>query len=359
MSTLTESDDSSESEALSAKPFGSANRARLLDAYFDAAGNPTTVSAWIHIYRLLMWIDPTTGLAHCYESDKSQPGRPWYGRSLAFHAWLADRFEVSPSELALSVDWLFKRAIEDVVALFEARKNRLAEKTKQQRKTYDALGLPQAGEDPEMALMIRHHLQDYLTGEPSGNAWKALTERLRAHLRNENKRKNLVGEGFEDAVAAIIRRIPTSKTLSVRTRQLIQDIPDFGNPGQTEKEHRVDLVVIDHDTKKRTLVSAKWSVRADREEQLASDFVTYAKLNKGAPFEYVFLTNDFDAARLVAACDRIYANNPVFGSVVHINPEGLLAAYGTSGRGAVSSLPEKLEQRRLVSLSSWLEQLLY
>lgn len=358
MTTLTDS-EASDSESLSAKPFGAANRARLLDAYFDAAGNPTTVSAWIHIYRLLMWIDPTTGLAHCYESDKSQPGRAWYARSLAFHAWLSDRFEVTPTDLAGSVDWLFKRAIEDVVSLFEAKKNRLAEKTKKQREKYVGLGMPEAGEDPEMALMIRQYLQEYLEGDPSGNEWKALTERLRAHLRNENKRKNLVGEGFEDSVAAIIRRIPTQKTLSVRTRQLIQDIPDFGVPGQAEKEHRVDLVVIDHKTNKRTLVSAKWSVRADREEQLASDFVTYAKLNKGAPFAYVFLTNEFDAARLVAACDRIYANNPVFGSVVHINPEGLLAAYGTSGRGAVSSLPEKLEKRRLVSLSSWLEHLLY
>lgn len=359
MTTVTKADDSSESEALNAKPFGSANRARLLDAYFDAAGDPTTVTAWIHIYRLLMWIDPTTGLAHCYESDKSQPGRAWYARSLAFHAWLADRFDVSPTELAVSVDWLFKRAIEDVVTLFEARKNLLAERTEKQRQKYEHLEMPQAGEDPEMALLIRQHLKEYLEGEPTGNQWKALTERLRAYLRNENKRKNLVGEGFEDAIAAIIRRIPTRRRLSVRTRQLIQDVPDFGDPGQSEKEHRVDLVLIDHDTNKRTLVSAKWSVRADREEQLASDFVTYAKLNKGAPFDYVFLTNDFDAARLVAAGDRIYANNPVFGSVVHINPEGLLAAYGTSGRGAVSSLPEKLEKRRLISLSSWLEHLLY
>ena len=33
------------------------------------------IPAWKHVYRLLLWIDSTTGLAHCYESDKSQPGQ--------------------------------------------------------------------------------------------------------------------------------------------------------------------------------------------------------------------------------------------------------------------------------------------
>jgi hypothetical protein len=68
-----------------ARAFGAENRARLLARYVDDHPLVTSANAWQHIYRLLLWIDRTTALAHCYESDKAQPGRAWYGRSLAFH----------------------------------------------------------------------------------------------------------------------------------------------------------------------------------------------------------------------------------------------------------------------------------
>src|SRR5687767_10201821 len=78
------------------RAFGSENRARLLDRYFDRAGAVTSANAWLHVYRLLLWVDRTTALAHCYESDKAQPGRAWYARSLAFHEWVSDQLEVTP-----------------------------------------------------------------------------------------------------------------------------------------------------------------------------------------------------------------------------------------------------------------------
>src|SRR5947209_18866010 len=78
------------------RAFGAENRARLLDRYFELAGSVTAANAWRHVYRLLLWIDRTTSLAHCYESDKAQPGRPWYARSLAFHDWVSKELGVSP-----------------------------------------------------------------------------------------------------------------------------------------------------------------------------------------------------------------------------------------------------------------------
>ena len=33
--------------------------------------------------------------AHGYESDKSQPGKAWYSRSLAFHDWIVARSTLS------------------------------------------------------------------------------------------------------------------------------------------------------------------------------------------------------------------------------------------------------------------------
>src|SRR5438093_12799806 len=97
-----------------ARAFGAENRAKLLSRYFAQAGPVATGNAWQHVYRLLLWIDRTTGLAHCYESDKAQPGRPWYGRSLAFHDWVSQSLGVSAKELAQRIDWLFREAVRDL-----------------------------------------------------------------------------------------------------------------------------------------------------------------------------------------------------------------------------------------------------
>ena len=209
-----------------ARVFGADNRARLLTRYFAANVSVTPASAWQHVYRLLLWIDRTTALAHCYESDKAQPGRAWYQRSLAFHDWLAQAFAVAPADLGDVIDWLFREA-------------------------------------------------------------------------------------------------------------------------------KVDLAILGD--RQRTLVSAKWSIRADREEQFLSDFEAYARLESaGRDFAYTLITNEFDAARLKAACERRRQNGLLFTHVVHINPEGVLAAYGETGRGAALQIRTLIENGRLMDLTTWL-----
>jgi len=73
-------------------PFGAANRQRLITAFLDGRSE----AAWLSVYGLLLWTDKTTGLAHCYESDKCQPGKPWHARSLRFHDWVAQSLAVAP-----------------------------------------------------------------------------------------------------------------------------------------------------------------------------------------------------------------------------------------------------------------------
>ncbi len=85
---MTDTDTKKSADLAVAAAFGAQNRTRLIDAYFAGREPLTREMAWEHVYRLLLWIDQTTGLAHCYESDKCQPGKPWYGRSLAFHDWM-------------------------------------------------------------------------------------------------------------------------------------------------------------------------------------------------------------------------------------------------------------------------------
>src|SRR3954469_22830848 len=101
--------DTNDSDSVVKAAFGAKNRVRLINTYLDQQPELAVGSIWKHVYRLLLWIDQTTGLAHCYESDKCQPGKPWYGRSLAFHDWLSRALKVEPSALVNEVDWLFRR----------------------------------------------------------------------------------------------------------------------------------------------------------------------------------------------------------------------------------------------------------
>lgn len=331
--------------------FGAENRSRLLDRYFGIHGSVTPGNAWLHVYRLLLWIDRTTALAHCYESDKAQPGRPWYPRSLAFHDWLARAFRIDPSRLGDSIDWLFREAITDLAGHAVVSRGETYER---QRAPYAGRGFPEPGEDPELVGIIREMLSPWMDRSPPNEALRRLTRRIHAHLSQENKRRNLVGEGFEDILAAIVARISGAESLGVRNRVVLHDLPGFHSPAPSEKSKKVDLAILSEE--QRNLVSAKWSIRADREEQFSSDFETYARLESaGQNFSYTLVTNEFDAARLKAACERRRQNGLLFSHVVHINPQGVLAAYGESGRGAARQIRDHIEKGRLMDLATWLE----
>jgi hypothetical protein len=338
------------------RPFGAESRRQMLDEWFGATSAPTPESAWEHVYRLLLWIDRTTGLAHCYESDKSQPGRPWYERSLRFHGWVAEALGSSPTDLAGEIDWLFRQGakrLAEAVTRIEAERAAIAAT---QREAFTSFPVP--GDDPGLEAIILDELAPWLNGDPTREALTELTRVVRNYFTQENKRRNLVGEGFEDVLAAILGRLPGGSDLSVTARPLLSAVPGFRPPPRGEKERRVDLAVIANDAR-RTLLSVKWSVRADREEQFGIDWEAYARLeDEGRDFDFVLVTNEFDAARLLAACDRRRPGAYLFSSVVHVNPEGPLSAYATERRGAAAQLDELVANGRLVSLEKWLNALL-
>lgn len=338
------------------RAFGADNRARLLERYFQSAGSVTSANAWQHVYRLLLWIDRTTGLAHAYESDKSQPGRPWYARTLAFHDWLSLEMSVDPGVLGMELDFLFKEAAEDLARSAARDRRDLAE---EQRRPYEGRDFPVPGEDPELVEIIATGLEHWLAEEIPDDTWRSVTERIHAHIGQENKRANIVGEGFEDTLAAIIRRLPGAQRWTIRNRVELGDIPGFNPQSEAEKRKKVDLVLWDQRAANRILVTAKWSVRSDREEQFRSDFEAYVRLNAGRPFRYVLVTNEFDAARLKAACESVGGNAPLFERVVHVNPRGVLAAYGDQLRRSAKVLPDLVGSLRLVPLSTWLEDVLH
>lgn len=345
-------DPSGSAQQAVARAFGEENRSRLLGQYFDGAGIVTSASAWQHIYRLLLWIDRTTALAHCYESDKAQPGRPWYARSLAFHDWVSTALKVSPSELGGRIDWLFREAIKDLSKHALSIRESVYE---EQRAPYAGRGFPEPGEDAELVQIVNEALGAWIKQMPPKEVLRELTRQLNAYMTQENKRRNLVGEGFEDVIAAVIKRLPHAKNVQIESRAPLHDLPGFHKPAPSEKTKKVDVALIRG--KERILVSAKWSIRADREEQFQSDFEAYARLeSSGRDFGYTLITNEFDAARLKAACERRRQNADLFTSVVHINPEAVMATYGNTTQRSVAAVRDHIKRGRLMSLQHWLDQ---
>lgn len=343
-------------QAAARRAFGEDNRRRLLARYFETAGPITTANAWQHVYRLLLWIDPTTGLAHCYESDKSQPGRPWYARSLEFHGWVAGQLGTTPSGLAETIDWLFAAAAEDLATFATSVLESRTRAADQQRAPYAGQGFPEPGQDPELAELILDALRQYLVGEPPPEAQRSLAQRVRAYVTQENKRKNLLGEGFEDVLAFILGRVP-GFTADVHIRSPIEALPGFYAPPAGARAEKVDLALV-HPGGERVLISAKWSIRSDRERQFIVDFNNYVRLNAtGRSFGHVLVTNEFDPARLKRNCEAQAGNAPLFTSVVHVNPDGVLAAYGSHLRRAARETVAHIESGRLISLKAWLSSL--
>lgn len=142
----------------------------------------------------------------------------------------------------------------------------------------------------------------------------------------------------------------------MRTRPILQDLPGFARTRQGDKPNKVDVAVLRPDA--RSLVTAKWSVRADREKQFATDFGDYvAAESAGQPFQYVFVTNEFDPARLTRACDKLAVNAPMFSHVVHISTDALVATYGAAPEHTMERVLQHIANSRLVSLQKWIGML--
>jgi hypothetical protein len=347
------------------RAFGSDNRNRLIDKYFAtvAQGDVTPANAWEHVYKLLLWSDPTTGLAHCYESDKSQPGKRWYGRSLAFHDWICTKLAVEPIGLSQEIDWLFIKACEDLAKVMLRREARLVQIAAAQREPYSGRNFPDPGADPELTAIIKKKLGPYLSERPPEYRWRELTQEVRQFLAVQNKRKNLVGEGFEDVISQVVRRACRVPVESVYTRKVLYEIPGFNRARQGGKENKVDVAIIR--PAMRTLVTAKWSVRADREKQFPTEYDEYINAeSEGRKFQYVFLTNEFDPARLMRACENLHRNSLMFDHVVHINTDAVRATYfeqrSTSDETVNSRrrVLDHINSGRLVSLEDWLVRLI-
>ena len=345
-------------EAPSRAPFGAVNRQRLIAQFLGPQTAGSTLALWESVYRLLLWVDKTNGLGHCYESDKCQPGKPWYPRSLRFHDWLASSLNCAPSEVGSHVDWLFRRTADQFAEGVLRKQEAVLRKAKSQREGYEVRGFPEPGEDPAIVAIIKDALGPRLLNELSSHEWVSLTQRIREVIAVENKRKNLVGEGFEDVLAALLTGAGNASAFEIVARKALNQIPGFANVRTGEKVNKVDLAVIDKTRARQTLVTAKWSIRADREKQFPAEFASYVQARSNQEgFGYTLVTNEFDPARLARACELMAGNGRMFTHVVHISPDALKAVYGVNAETSMRRVLDHISAGRLIGLDAWLSEM--
>lgn len=339
-------------------PFGAVNRQRLIAEFLTANQNEGVhPPLWESVYRLLLWVDKTNGLGHCYESDKCQPGKPWYQRSLRFHDWLSQALGCTPSEVGSQLDWLFRKTADEFAIEVLRKQQAMLRRAGMQRAGYDERDFPEPGEDPAIIAIIRDILGQRLLEEPSSHEWLELTQRIREVIAVENKRKNLVGEGFEDVLAALLARIGGSD-FEVSARKPLHLIPGFAHVIAGQKVDKVDLAVIDKARSRQTLVTAKWSIRADREKQFTSEFAGYLRARSNLEgFGYTLVTNEFDPARLARACEIMAGNGKMFSHVVHICPAALRMVYGENAESSMRRVLDHLDSGRLIGLDAWMSEM--
>lgn len=326
----------------SAGPFGSTVRRRVLHAYFETAGPVTTDNAWEHVYRCLLWMNRGAGLAHIYDSNHMQAGGNFHSRAKRFTELLCARWGIQRADLPGRIDFLFKGCVE------ELRKR------------------PRAEIDEEVESELRAAIADLLAEKGLAADVAAETARSIESLAEEtftigNKRKNALGEGFEDLLYILFRRVSGVPADQLALRKPVSMLPGFRRfPApikgvKAERQPHPDLAVVDANIT-HVVATAKWSMRQDRETQFAAEYASYQRnRTQETELRFALLTNEFDVARLdnVARAMPGGAGGYIFHTIVHINPELLVATHGDR----IGAVRHWVGARKIVSLADYLVEM--
>jgi hypothetical protein len=323
-------------------PFGKDSRIHILKQHLAESEGVTAQDAWWFIYRELLWIDGSTGLAHLYESDKAQLGRPWYDRSVVFTNMLCDRFGgLSRDDLKLHIDRLFRACLEILVQSHgtEGEDEDLAETLTSLRSVRSDSSGPKSQtstdveEDvlnytPDVSLIMEFAaLLQQRTKMPQLEAEslaRELVARARLYFTVERKRQNVLGEGFEDLLQLLMTTISHVPAEYVRIRQRANHLPGFQNTKNTRERIEAPDLAIVRNERTELLASIKWSLRHDRQKQLSDELDCSVDLLSQQTFpRYVLITNEYDPGRLVNA-DGLNRRGQRVDCIYHVNLELLL-----------------------------------
>jgi hypothetical protein len=289
-------------------PFGQITRMRVLGEYFAGAGDVNDENAWEHVYRCLLWMNVGAGLAHIYDSNHMQPGGVFHGRAVRFTDLLCAHWKIDPKELPARIDILFKGCVEEL-------KRRKAEakidsETESELISATQALLRDAGVAEEGALPLARKIE-------------ALS---RDFFTIGNRRKNALGEGFEDLLYLLLSRASGVPPEKLALRKPVSELPGFRKAPPRKKgdkrnrEPHPDIAIVE-DSVTHVITTAKWSMRQDRETQFQSEY-NAVQINKVQSTEltYVLITNEFDIARLRNVLRAIPsgAGGYIFHKVYHV-----------------------------------------
>lgn len=327
-------------------PFGQMTRMRVLEQYFAQAGEVNDQNAWEHVYRCLLWMNLDAGLVHIYDSNHMQPGGSYHSRAVRFTGLLCDHWKTTTKELPGQIDALFKGCVAELKRREAEAGEAIDEKT-----------------ESTLIAAIEAELQREGIAEPRALAMARRIEGLsRDFFTIGNKRKNALGEGFEDLLLILLQRVSRIPMDKLKLRTPVSKMPGFRRAPPPEKgekrkrEPHPDIAIVE-DGITHVITTAKWSMRQDRETQFQSEYSAF-QMNKVQPTEltYTLITNEFDIARLknVARAMPGGAGGYIFHAVYHVCLPLLRETHGARfkeiepwvGTGKLKSLSDFLSEMR-------------
>lgn len=324
-------------------PFGQATRMRVLEGYWANAGEITAENAWEHVYRCLLWMNIGAGLAHIYDSNHMQVGGVWHERAVRFTDLLCKHWNVSRKQLGDEIDYLFKGCVAEF------------------KRTTKQVVDPEA--ESELLLELGKILAEAkIPVDRIQPLARKVEEVSKDFFTIGKKRMNALGEGFEDLLYLLLRRVSRVPDEKIALRRPVSKLPGFRNvprlPGRRgEKEPHPDIAIIEPEIT-RVVTTAKWSMRQDRQSQFQPEYTAY-QLNRLQKTELRFklITNEFDRARLHNVADAIPEGRGgyIFHDIYHINPDLLVQTHGDKignlqhwiGVGKIRSLADFLNEMAL------------
>jgi hypothetical protein len=352
-------------------PFGRDSRREILQKHFSE--HPVHIlRAWEFVYRELLWVDGSTGLAHLYESDKAQPGRSaWYDRAVRFTDRLCHEFgNVSRAELKAQIDSLFKEVLQRLIEDPAADVERAEISQAVADEPGELLPAAVVEEAQEVAAEVPAYVPDAdliaefapiiaqrttLNQQAAVALARDLVSKARYYFNVGKKRQNVLGQGFEDLLELLIARLTTVPADRIALRKTADVLPGFQRRGQRERIESPDLaIVVNGET--RLLASFKWSLRQDRQKQLSEELGCYVELLSQPTFpRYVLITNEYDPGRLVNA-SALNRHGQGIACLYHVQPEFLREVLA-DGQKFQSDLEPLVQSGRLKSIADFLTDL--
>ena len=325
-------------------PFGQGTRMRVLEEYFAGAGEVTDANAWEHVYRCLLWMNVGAGLAHIYDSNHMQAGGVFHARAVKFTDLLCAHWGITRKELPGRIDVLFKGCVAEL-------------KRRQSGEEIDS------ETESELISAVQAVLRsEGMTEQRALEVSRKVENLSRDFFTIGNKRKNALGEGFEDLLCILLKRVARIAAEKLELRTPVSKLPGFRRAaprlkGERQKrEPRPDIAIVEQNVT-HVITTAKWSMRQDRETQFQSEYSSF-QMNKVQPTEltYALITNEFDLARLknVAHAMPGGAGGYIFHNIYHVCLLLLRETHGDRfkevepwvGTGKLRSLSDFLAEMR-------------